>query len=95
MRNRCTHLDRDARHGGEFLSDLGEHFFLVAAGQFEGGFYFRRVHAERVLIEFRPSRFASHGLYFRHGEQQAFHPLAYLVGLLQRYAGQRGDVDGE
>ena len=69
VRNRCAHLDRDARHGGEFLSYLGEHFFLVAAGQFEGGFYFRRVHAERVLIEFRASRFAPHGLYFRHGEQ--------------------------
>ena len=69
VRNRCAHLDRDARHGGEFLSYLGEHFFLVASGQFEGGFYFRRVHAERVLIEFRASRFAPHGLYFRHGEQ--------------------------
>ena len=69
VRNRCAHLDRDARHGGEFLSDLGEHFFLVAAGQFEGGFDFRGVYAERVLIEFRASRFATHGLYFWHGEQ--------------------------
>ena len=48
-----------------------------------------------MLIQFRTSRLAGHGLYLRNGEQDFLRLTPNLVGLFQGDTRQRADIDGK
>ena len=95
VRDGLADLDVHARQGLELRADLGQHLVLRTFAQLERRLDFRGVHAQGVFVQFGASRFAGHGLDFGNREQQLLGAAAYAVGLLERNARERADVDRE
>ena len=95
VRDGLPDFDVDTGQNREFLAHIGYHLGMRAVFQFEGGFDFRGVHTQRVLVELGTSRLAGHGLDFGNLEQQLLGPATDVVRLLERDARQGTYVDGE
>ena len=79
----------------EFPAYFGQQFGVRAVLQLERRFNFRYIHAQRMLVQFRTSCLAGHGLDFGDGKQQLFGLAPDFIGFLQRNARQGADVDGK
>ena len=92
VRDGLPYLDAHSGQFRQLAAHLGHQFPATASLKHERSLYLTRIHAEGMLVQFRTSRLAGHRLDFRDGHEQFLGTTAYLVTLLQRDAGQRGDA---
>ena len=92
VRDGLTNLNIRTTDGGKLFTHILRHRLPASAFQFEGSFNLRDIHAQRMFIQLRTSRLASHRLNLWHLQQQFLCPATNLIRLLQRDTRQRADI---